>query len=149
MIRNVFVRSAYNYDMDQVSDETGLKCEDPSLAVQSSLEETDINVIVRRFGLTGQLPQGLVAPQFGDFTSVVDFHSAMNAVRQAGETFMEMPAEVRARFHNDPQEFLLFCEDDANRDEARKLGLLIPEKQNLAAGAVDVVVPPTVAGTQP
>ena len=31
MMRDVpFLRTPYNYDVDAVSDETGLKCEDPS-----------------------------------------------------------------------------------------------------------------------
>ena len=51
-----FVRSPYNYDMSAVSDETGLCCEDESLAIQSAKEDADINTIVRRFGLTGELP---------------------------------------------------------------------------------------------
>ena len=44
-----FVRNPYNYDMDQVSQETGLKCEDPSLTQQHCRDECDINVIVERF----------------------------------------------------------------------------------------------------
>ena len=43
----VFVRSGNNYDMQAVSDETGLLCEDASLAKQSFAEECDINKIGR------------------------------------------------------------------------------------------------------
>ena len=67
-------------------------------------------------------------PEYGDFTGVFDFHSAMNAVAMANESFEAMPADVRARFHNDPQEFVSFCMDDKNMDEARKLGL-VPAKE--------------------
>jgi len=109
------------------SDESALRCEDLSLAVQDQRDEVDINTIVRRFGLTGQLPSDVRAPQFGDFTGVRDYQSAMNAVLEAEASFMLMPAEVRARFDNDPQAFLEFCSDAANKDEARKLGLLVPE----------------------
>lgn len=126
MIPKVFVRSAYNYDMDAASNESGLKCEDVSLAVQSSRDEVDINTIVRRFGLTGELPTDLRAPTFGDFVGINDYHSAMNAVARANEAFMEMPAEVRSRFGNDPQEFVAFCSDPANASEMAKLGLLSP-----------------------
>ena len=120
----MFVRSAHNYDRDAVSIETGLFCEDESLALQSAKEESDINTIVRRFGLTGELPNDLKMPQSGDFTDVPDFHTAMNLVRAAQEEFLRVPAEIRARFNNDPQRFMDFVEDDSNRDEARKLGLL-------------------------
>lgn len=119
-----FVRSAYNYDRDEASDASGLTCEDESLAIQSAAEESDINTIVRRFGLTGELPSDVAIPRTGDFTNVPDFHTAMNLVRQAQEEFLRVPAEVRARFGNDPQAFMAFVEDDSNREEARRLGLL-------------------------
>lgn len=125
-IPTVFCRSAYNYDTRAVSDESGLACEDESLAVQSSRDECDINTIVRRFGLTGVLPTGLVAPTYGDFTGVADYQSALAAIEAADDTFMQLPADLRARFHNNPQEFVVFCSDDRNRPEAETLGLVVP-----------------------
>ena len=125
-MKSVFVRSPYNYDMDKVSEETGLKCLDPSMAQQQFLEESDINTIVERFGLNGEVPELVKVPQYGDYSEVTDFHSAMNAVRQAEASFMELPAKVRSRFGNDPQQFLEFVSDDKNIPEARDLGLLPP-----------------------
>lgn len=120
----MFVRSAYNYDAVAASDEAGLKCEDVSLAKQAFAEEADINTIVRRFKLDGELPIGIRMPTYGDFTEVGDFHSAMNAVALANEAFDAMPAAIRARFHNDPAEFVEFCSDNDNRAEAEKMGLV-------------------------
>lgn len=122
-----FVRSPFNYDREAVSDATGLRCEDPSLAVQDQRDEVDINTIVRRFGLTGKLPEDVRAPTYGDFTGIGDYQQALNAVIAADAAFMEMPAEVRARFDNDPARFVDFCSDKANADEMAKLGLLSPE----------------------
>ncbi len=121
---SIVFRTGFNYDRDAASDESGLFCEDESLAIQSAEEESNINTIVRRFGLTGQLPDQVAMPRTGDFTNIPDFHTAMNMVRQAQEEFLRVPAEVRARFNNDPQAFMQFVEDDSNRDEAAKLGLL-------------------------
>lgn len=121
---SVFVRSAYNYDMSSASDESALVCLDESLAIQSAKDESDINTIVRRFGLTGELPSDVAIPQSGDFVGVGDFHSAMNLVRETQEQFLRVPAELRARFNNDPARLMAFVEDESNRDEARKLGLL-------------------------
>lgn len=137
-----FLRSAYNYDMSAASDESGLKCEDASLTKQSFAEEVDINTIVKRFNLTGQLPVGVRMPTYGDFEVVDDYHSAANAIAQASEAFDAMPAHVRARFHNDPAEFVAFCSDGKNRDEAVKLGLVAPQVQELAAGAPAARVEP-------
>ncbi len=122
---SVFLRTPYNYDTMQVSNETGLECLDESLAQQHAKDETDINTIVRRFGLTGELPSGVRAPQYGDFTSATDYHTAMNAVISANQSFMQLPADVRARFNNDAGAFVDFCSDDKNRDEAQKLGLIV------------------------
>lgn len=119
-----FIRSSFNYDRDEVSRETSLTCLDESLAVQAAAEEADINTIVRRFGLTGELPDQVAIPRSGDFTNIPDFHTAMNLVRQGQEEFLKVPAEIRARFNNDPQRFMDFLDDDSNRDEAKKLGLL-------------------------
>lgn len=120
----MFLRSSFNYDRNQVSDETGLLCEDDSLAIQSAEEESNINTIVRKFGLTGELPGDVAMPKSGDFTNIPDFHSAMNLIRKTQEEFLRVPAEIRARFSNDPQVFMAFVEDDANYEEAKRLGLL-------------------------
>nr|WAE43800.1 MAG: internal scaffolding protein [Microviridae sp.] len=136
-IKIPFFRSGHNYDRDSVSDETGLRCDDPSLTVQADLEPSDINVILKRFGITGQLPSGVRVPQYGDFTGVFDFQSAVNVVALANEAFDSMPAEIRSRFSNDPAKFLDFVHDEANRLEAEKLGIVMPK-----AEIVKEVIPP-------
>ena len=126
----LFLRAFGNYDVDEASRESGLVCDaSEGLAQQQFKEECDINTIVQRFGLTGEMPQNVRVPVSGDFTGVVDFHSAMNAVRGAQEAFMELPGRVRARFGNDPQALMEFVGDVANRDEAAKLGLLAPKPE--------------------
>lgn len=122
-----FLRTPFNYDRDAVSDETGLRCEDVSLAKQSFKEECDINVIVERFGIGYEMPQGVKAPVYGDFSEVGDFRGALDSVRAAQESFMTLPADVRARFGNDPAGFVDFCSKDENYDEVEKLGLLHSE----------------------
>lgn len=133
MFKPVVLRLPYAYDTDEVSLETGLFCEDDSLAVQSEAEDCDINVIVARFGLTGQLPQGVRIPSYGDFVGVSDYQSALHAIMEADASFYEMPAEVRSRFNNDPAAFVEFCSDAANLEEMRKLGLAVPEEPVIPA----------------
>lgn len=119
-----FVRNPYNYDMDKVSDQTGLKCEDKSLAQQHMKDECDINVIVERFGVTGQIPVSAIEPSYGDFSGVNDYHTALNKIKAADEAFMALPAKLRAKFDHDPNALLNFLENEANRDEAIELGLI-------------------------
>lgn len=138
-----FMRSPYNYDMNTAGNEDAIHCTDVSLAKQSFAEECDINTIVRKFGVTGELPTNIRMPSYGDFTGLNSFHEAMNAVAAAHESFDQMPAEVRARFHNNPQEFIEFCDNPANMAEARKLGL-VPEAEIAAAAALTT---PPAGGT--
>lgn len=140
-----FIRSRFNYDRDQHSIATGLACEDESLAQQQFKEETDINVLVKRFHLTGQLPEGVRMPTYEDFSEVYDFHSAANAIAEANEAFMQMPADLRIkRFNNDPAAFVAFCSNDDNRGEAEKLGLVAPKQPLNTAPAAPVNTTPAV-----
>lgn len=123
-----FFRTPFNYDTGEASAESALVCEEPSLAKQSFAEECDINTIVRRFNLTGQLPSDVRVPEYGDFDAVYDYHSAMNLVVAANQSFMQMPADIRAKFQNDPAKFLEFVNDAENSDEVKKMGVIPPRE---------------------
>lgn len=119
-----FLRTANNYDRNAASKKSGLATPEPTRAQQQFKEECDINTIVQRFGLTGELPQNFKPPLVEDFDQVMDYQSALNAVIAADRAFMEIPAATRQRFNNNPQQLLEFLDNPANTDEARKLGLL-------------------------
>lgn len=122
-----FLRTPYNYDRNEASDDSGLSCPEETRTQQNFKEECDINTLVRRFKITGLMPQNVRPPQYQDFDGVTDYHTAMNAVRQAAESFAQMPANVRKRFDNDAGNFTTFCMNPENKEEMKKLGLLIPE----------------------
>jgi len=130
----------FNYDRDAVSKATGLVCTSVSRTQQASKDEADINTIVRRFGITGQLPQGTRLPQYGDFSGVFDFQSAQNAIRRAQEAFNALPADVRDAFRNDPHEFVEFASNPENLDDLREMGLAPPA---LPAANAPSSTPPT------
>lgn len=91
---------------------------------QSFKDECDINNIMARFKRTGVLDFAAKnEPRYGDCTGV-DFAAAMNLVANANSMFQELPSHIRARFENDPYQFLNFVHDDRNMEEARELGLL-------------------------
>lgn len=140
-MKPVFLRSAFNYDMNEVSDETGLRCMDESLTQQQFKEEADINTIVDRFLRSGVLPTPTQMPQYVDYEGVFDFQSAMNVVRAADENFMRLDAKVRARFNNSPQAFLEFFANPENTQEAIRLGLAIPQPTSSVAQATDEATP--------
>ncbi|WNK14077.1 MAG: internal scaffolding protein [Microvirus sp.] len=145
----MFLRSIYNYDTDNVSEETGLECKDISMAQQHQKDEADINIMLRKFGITGEMPTSVRMPQYGDFLGISDYQGAMNAVRAADEAFAELPAHIRSRFANDPEQFVEFCLDEANKAEAIRLGLVTQEELAAAAAgnpAAAVVSNEPVAG---
>ncbi|WNK13791.1 MAG: internal scaffolding protein [Microvirus sp.] len=124
MTKPPFLRTPYNYNTDSVSLENGLLCPEPTLTQQSAKDETDINIIMERFGRGQALPDSFRAPTYGDFLGITDYHSAMNAVAQAGEAFDAMPAKLRSRFDNNPANLISFLSDPSNRVEAESLGLV-------------------------
>lgn len=125
-VKKVFVRSALNYDTDEASIEAALFCTDESLTLQSQAEDADINVMLKRFGVTGMLPQARHLPSYGDFSDIGDYRSALDALRAADEAFYSLDADIRARFRNDPAEFLDFTSNPDNVEELRKMGLADP-----------------------
>lgn len=120
-------RNPYNYDTDVASFNSGLDCSnDPSRAQQHMKDETDINTLVKIYARTGVVPGAdLPATEFA-FDEVFDFQSAMNAVVAAERSFARLPSNIRARFSNDPAQFLSFVDNMENRDEAIRLGLVAP-----------------------
>lgn len=97
---------------------------EPSLTKQSFKTECDINHILARHSMeTLRMGQALNPGKFDDFTQVVDYPTALNAIMKAEDAFMTLPAKVRSRFNNDPQEFLEFATNVKNQDEWVTLGL--------------------------
>jgi len=136
------VRKAYRYDVRQASDEVALTCVGETKTQRQFKDEVDINNIAKNFGMTGRLPENVRMPLYGDFCDVTDYKTALNAARRAAQSFMEMPAHVRERFQNDPQQFLEFCGDANNREEAIKLGLVVTPP-------ISASVPPPPEAPQP
>ncbi|QXP08389.1 MAG: internal scaffolding protein [Arizlama microvirus] len=127
MKRAIFYRADGNYDVDEASEVSGLACFDPSLAIQSQIDEADINSIVKRFGLTGELPLNKRVPlPEGMFVESLDYRECLDTVKAAEASFMSLPAAIRTSFENDAEQFVLFAEDSKNLDKLREWGLAPP-----------------------
>ena len=98
------VRTPYNYDRDEVSKNTALVCEDESLAQQNMKAETDLNVMIRKYGV---LPAQEVNWKEFDATVIPrDYHELQNMMKEADAAFLSLPGEVRRQVENDPEKFL-------------------------------------------
>lgn len=112
----------------------GLVCAEPTLAQQHLKDECDVNNIVRRHTEQGVLTHVMAGmPQFGDFSEIQDYRSALDTVIRADEAFASLPAEVRREFDNDPEALLAALQDPSQRDRLEGLGLV--EKRNSEAPA--------------
>lgn len=129
------VKNPITYDRDKNSGSARFIFNKPSRTQQHFRDECDINTILERFNVTGQLPVGSVQPQYGDFSGVTDYQSALNAVMAAQDSFLALPAKVRAKFDNDPALFVDWASDEANRDEMKALGLLRQEAVQAAVSS--------------
>lgn len=96
----------------------------PSLCRQEFAAECDINEIMRRYEVTGILPNDGREPQYVDFTALPrDLMSTMEILNDAEAAFMTLPARVRREFDNDPISFVAFAGDPENLDQMREWGL--------------------------
>lgn len=129
-----------NFDKKEHSLAHGLACTDPSLAIQSQKDESDINTIVRNFGVTGKYPTPVRIPSYGDFTEIGSYQECIEAARAAEAEFLKIPAELRARLENNPQRFLEYVGNPANLEEMRKLGLAIVQGGSAGVRASDGIV---------
>lgn len=101
---------------------------DKGVTKQSDSKDCDINLLMKRFERTGQLPDMIQKnPAYGDYSAVPDYQEALDIVRHADEQFINLDAHVRNRFDNDPAKFLAFANDPANQKELAKMGLLNAE----------------------
>ncbi|QXP08032.1 MAG: internal scaffolding protein [Arizlama microvirus] len=122
---------------------------DKSLTNQSDLPNTDINNIMARFEKTGLVPGTDRPPMYGDFTEVKDFHTQLSAIRRVEEAFLLLPAKVRNRFQNNPQDLINFLEDSKNDKEAVALGLKEAPPPPPPNPADKVILPPGTPGEPP
>ena len=103
--------------------EKGVQCTElEKRTKQHFTEECDVNKILDKFSRTGILPDQK-PKMYGDFSNVQDYVSAFAIVQKAHEQFGNLDADIRARFHNNPSEFLNFATDASNIDEMVTLGL--------------------------
>lgn len=129
------VRTPYNYDRDEVSKNTALVCEDESLTQQNMKAETDINVMIRKYGV---LPaQEVNWKEFDASVIPTDYHALQNMMKEADQAFLSLPGEVRAKVDNDPEKFLAMV-------DAEKAAIKAQEKAAKAAEKSSVDLTPVV-----
>jgi len=115
------------------------KFSEPTKTQQCFKDQCSMKQIIQKAKKFG-LPQPTNKGFFGDFSGI-DFQGMQNLMCQANEGFMALHPSIRRRFHNNPQELIDFIDNDENRAEAEKLGLVQikePEKVPVPVPLLDV-----------
>lgn len=121
----------------------------PGLTQQSFADEVDINKIVAKLDKTGMIAHlNAAQPFYGDVSGLISFQDAQNIVARGEELFMSLTADIRERFLNDPARLIAFLNDEANRDEAVKLGIVTPKPVDNSKPTNPEPVPAEPAGTK-
>lgn len=128
-------KTPFNHDTNEESQRTSTTCPEETLTQQHQAEEADINTIVRKFGITGEIPNIPLPPTLEEFSEIFDFQTAMNVQAEAKASFMQLPAEIRAAFYNDPHNFVSQIDEmlqepdqakrERNLEDLRLMGLAV------------------------
>lgn len=103
--------------------------EDPSLTHQQFADEVDINNIMKKYQVTGVLPVTGKQGQYLDVSELPNYQESLEIVMKAEDAFNALPAQIRKKFENDPNQLFEFLKDEKNKDEAITLGLVDKPKE--------------------
>lgn len=98
-----------------------------SMTKQSFKTECDINHLLKRYQKTGLIEH--VSKHNGDYSDlydVTDYHTAINIVLDAQNSFNTLPSSLRSQFNNDPAIFLDFVSNPENSQKLIDMGLANP-----------------------
>lgn len=121
---------------DALRDDTG----SDSIVQQGYREEVDVNTIVRRFGLTREMPSGVAGGVYGDFSGITDYESAVAVMERAHEGFMVLPPDVREKFDNDPGNLIRAIRELPEAEVLEQLQSAAPVVPVVPVGAVAPVI---------
>jgi hypothetical protein len=109
----MFIRTPYNYDVNEASIVTGVECVEPTLARQEFKNDSDLNTMIRRFGV--EVAQ---APNWREFDATVipdNFMELQQILKEGVDAFNSLPSDVRAKHENNPEKFLNWVKDEQTR----------------------------------
>lgn len=92
---------------------------------QEFYKDANINYIMKKYRKTGILgdPLNYKIGEYGDFTSGNDFFETMRKVTNVKNIFGKLPAHIKTKFNNEPQNLIEFLTKEENNEEAYNMGL--------------------------
>lgn len=96
---------------------------DKTLTEQNHKERVQIQNILHRFTKTGMLTHvNSLQGTYEDFPTALDFQTMQNIIANAKSMFESIPAQIRAKFKNDPAVFLEAVHDPSMRENLLEMG---------------------------
>lgn len=113
-------------------------------------EECNIRNILRKYDRDGVITHiHNREPKYGDFSELPDYQQTMQRLQIARDEFMNIPSQIREKFHNDPGKFFEFVTDPKNHQELIDMGLIKEKpKQTEEKPQEEVSVPPVETESQ-
>lgn len=99
----------------------------PSRTQKQFQKDCNVNNIMAKFKKTGTITHVRNAQNgvYMDLTNIPDYATALMQIKHAQESFLQIPAHIRAKFNNDPSLLISYLKNPENHPEAIKHGLLI------------------------
>lgn len=102
----------------------GFETKGESMTQQHFAQEADIKTIIKkhdRTGIISHVARGVA--HYGDYSEINEYRDALDVVRNADATFMQLPSKIRQMFENDAGAFFEFATDPKNREKMVEMGL--------------------------
>ena len=95
-----------------------------SMTQQSHAAAADVRNIIKQYdrtGLIANVNKGVA--QYGDYSEVNEYAEALNMVREANESFAQIPSHIREQSDNNAGLFFEFATDPKNEEKMIQMGL--------------------------
>lgn len=123
-------------------------CSGPSLTQQHERDETDINLIVKRYVRGDQSVVNSREATYGDVSGAVDLAEAFNRVEEAREQFASLPSSIRKIAENSPVKLLELLSTVDGVQDLVDAGLVV-EGYEPASQEPEIVAPPVEGDSPP
>ncbi|WNK13335.1 MAG: internal scaffolding protein [Microvirus sp.] len=108
---------------------SGIDCSLDGRTKQGQTDDGNINVIMANYGRTGVFANiNPREPTYGDYSDSMDLQAAIQLVKDAEASFMELPAAVRELAENNPVRMLEMLADEGATAALVAAGLPVNEK---------------------
>lgn len=115
---------------------------DVRLTKQADRDEADVHKIIAKYEKTGMISAlNKAEPFYGDVSGYSGLQDAFIKVQEATDLFMDMSAEIRERFDNDPIKMVEFLENPDNLEEAISLGMVVKRPEPIVAPPAPIETP--------